>query len=171
MKGICHIWSRGRLISPSLPVGDDWYLNLNSQKRSPGRNLGEHRSVRRSGTASRGTVVLAICLHMRSFTRTSSLDVLTIFQRKDIRSVWTEHETLIMDLFLCVHIPVVFKLETILGDPGAVSWVDKMSVVKVYFKIEASPWALTLIEPVPEAVPIRSGQFNRFWKPLLELAR
>ena len=25
----------------------------------------------------------------------------------------------------------------ILGDPGAVSWVDKMSVVKVYCKIEA----------------------------------
>ena len=43
MKGICHLWSRGRLISPSLPVGDGWYLNLNSQKRPPGRNLGEHR--------------------------------------------------------------------------------------------------------------------------------
>ena len=52
MKGICLIWSRGRLISPSLPVGDDWYLNLTSQKRPPGRNLGEHRLVRRSGTAS-----------------------------------------------------------------------------------------------------------------------
>ena len=39
----------------------------------------------------------------------------------------------------------------ILGDPGAVSQVDKMSVVKVYCKIETSPWALILIEPVPEA--------------------
>ena len=67
MNGICHIWSRGRLISPSLPVGDDWYLNLSSQKRPPGRNLGEHRSVRRSGTASRGTVALVFCLRMRSF--------------------------------------------------------------------------------------------------------
>ena len=57
MKGICHLWSRGRLISPSLPVGDDWYLNFSSQKRSPGRNLGEHRSVRRSGIASRGTAL------------------------------------------------------------------------------------------------------------------
>ena len=64
-----------------------------------------------------------------------------------------------MDLFLCVHIPVVFKLETILGDPGAVSWVDKMSVVKVYFKIEASPWALTLIEPVPEAVELPASDW------------
>ena len=39
----------------------------------------------------------------------------------------------------------------ILGDPEAVSRVDKMSVVKVYCKIEVSPWALTLTEPVPEA--------------------
>ena len=75
-KGICHIWSRGRLISPSMPVGDDWYLNLNSQKRPPGRNLGEHRLVRRSGTTSRGTVVLVFCLRMRSFPRT---EVPTIF--------------------------------------------------------------------------------------------
>ena len=76
MKGICHIWSRGRLISPSLPVGDDWYLNLSSQKRSPGRNLGEHHSVRRSGTASRGTIILVFCLRMRSFPRT---EVYTMF--------------------------------------------------------------------------------------------
>ena len=66
MKGICHTWSRGRLISPSLPVGDDWYLNLSSQKRPTGRNLGGNRSVRRSGTASRGTVVLVFLLRMRS---------------------------------------------------------------------------------------------------------
>ena len=81
MKGICHKWSRGRLISPSMPVGDDWYLNLNSQKRSPGRNLGEHRSVRRSGTASRGTALLVFSLRMRSSSRT---EVLTIFLAKSI---------------------------------------------------------------------------------------
>ena len=81
MKGICHIWSRGRLISPSLPVGDDWYLNLNSKKRPPGRNLGEHRLVRRSGTTSRGTVVLVFCLRMRSFLRT---EVPTIFMGRNI---------------------------------------------------------------------------------------
>ena len=81
MKGVCHEWSRGRLISPSLPVGDDWYLNLNSQKRPPGRNLGEHRLVRRSGTASRGTVILAFYLRMRSV---SIIEALTIFQRKRI---------------------------------------------------------------------------------------
>ena len=76
MNGICLIWSRGRLISPSLPVGDDRYLNLSSQKRPPGRNLGEHRLVRRSGTTSRGTVVLVFCLRMRRFPPTL---VLTIF--------------------------------------------------------------------------------------------
>ena len=39
----------------------------------------------------------------------------------------------------------------ILGDRGAVSRVDQVSVVKVYCKIETSPWELTLTEPVPEA--------------------
>ncbi|KAK2558245.1 hypothetical protein P5673_019367 [Acropora cervicornis] len=53
MNGVCLIWSRGRLISPSLPVGDDRYLNLSSQKRPTGRNLGGNRLVRRSGTTSR----------------------------------------------------------------------------------------------------------------------
>ena len=69
MNGICLIWSRGRHISPSLPVGDDRYLNLSSQKRPTGRNLGENRLVRRSGTASRGTVVLIFCLRMRTFPK------------------------------------------------------------------------------------------------------
>ena len=76
MKGICLLWSRGRLISPSMPVGDDRYLNLSSQKRSAGRNLGGHRSVRRSGTTSRGTVVLVFYLRTRTLPRTK---VLTIF--------------------------------------------------------------------------------------------
>ena len=67
MKGICHVWSRGRHFSPSLPAGDVRYLKLSSQKRSPGRNLGEHRWVRRSGTTSRGTAFLVFRLRMRSF--------------------------------------------------------------------------------------------------------
>ena len=78
---VCHIWSRGRLISPSMPVGDDWYLNLKSQKRPPGRNLGEHRLVRRSGNTSSGTVVLVFYLRMRSFPRT---EVPTIFMGRTI---------------------------------------------------------------------------------------
>ena len=64
MKGICHIWSRDRHFSPSLP--GDRCLKLSPQKRSPGRNLGEHRSVRRSGTTSRGTALFILGLRMRS---------------------------------------------------------------------------------------------------------
>ena len=70
MNGICLIWSRGRLISPSLPVGDDGYLNRSSQKRPTGRKLGGNRSVRRSGTTSRGTVILVFCLRMGRFSLT-----------------------------------------------------------------------------------------------------
>ena len=47
----------------------------------------------------------------------------------------------------------------ILGDPGAVSRVDKMFVVKVYCKIETSPWALTLTEPVPEAFELPASDW------------
>ena len=43
------------------------------------------------------------------------------------------------------------RRNNILGDPGAVSRVDKKCVMKVYCTIETSPWALTLTEPVPEA--------------------
>ena len=47
----------------------------------------------------------------------------------------------------------------ILRDPGAVSQVDKMSVVKVYCKIETSPWALILTEPVPEAFELPASDW------------
>ena len=47
MNEVCLIWSRDRLISPSLPVGDDRYLNLSSQKRPSGRNLGESDKFQR----------------------------------------------------------------------------------------------------------------------------
>ena len=57
-------------MSPSLPVGDDRYLNLSSQKRPRDRNLGGNRSVRRSGTTSRGNVVLVFCLSMRRLSLT-----------------------------------------------------------------------------------------------------
>ena len=113
MKGICHIWSRGRLISPSMPVGDDWYLNLNSQKRPPGRNLGEHRLVRRSGATSRGTVVLVICLRMRSFPRT---EVPTKFMGRNICVGSTKNLTLATKFTRAtwlqnVYLTVVWSLE------------------------------------------------------------
>ena len=97
MKGICQIWSRGRLVSPSLPVGGDWYLKFSSQS--------DHRAeisgniVWYNALAPRPevlTVALAFCLHMRSFPKSSSLQVLTIFQSKNICLVSTEYQTLIL---------------------------------------------------------------------------
>ena len=46
------------------------------QKRPPGGNLGEHRSVRRSGTTSIGILALVFCWRMLSYTRTEVLTVL-----------------------------------------------------------------------------------------------
>ena len=86
MNGICLIWSRGRLISPSLLIGDNRYLNLSSQKRPTGRNLGGNRSVRRSGTTSRGTVVLVFCLRMRSSLSNSSSYHIRVNEINCIRS-------------------------------------------------------------------------------------
>ena len=63
-------------LPPCLPVGYDRYLNLSSQKRPTGWDLGGNRSVRHSGTTFRGTVVLVFCLRMRRFPLTL---VLTIF--------------------------------------------------------------------------------------------
>ena len=56
-------------------------------------------------------------------------------------------------------VKVYCKIATILGDPGAVSRVDKMFVVKVYCKIATSPWALTLTEPVPEAFELPASDW------------
>ena len=35
-----------------------------------------------------------------------------------------------------------------------------MSVVKVYYKIERSPWALTLTEPNPEALKLPASDWQ-----------
>ena len=96
MKGICHIWSRGRHFSPSLP--GERYLKLSSQKRSTGRNLGEHRSVRRSGTASRGTALLVFCLRMRSFPRT---EVPTIFVGKKYPNRVNKMQAVVHGVYPC----------------------------------------------------------------------
>ena len=47
----------------------------------------------------------------------------------------------------------------ILGDPAAVNRVDKMSMVKVYCKIETSPWAITLTEPVPDTFDLPASDW------------
>ena len=40
-----------------------------------------------------------------------------------------------------------------------------MFVVKVYCKIDMSPWALTLTKPIPEAIELLllTGQKKNFW--------
>ena len=68
MKGSCHRRNRGRQISPSLPSGDVRFMKLNSEKRSPGRNLREQCGVRCSGTTSRGTAFLVFCLRIRQLS-------------------------------------------------------------------------------------------------------
>ena len=56
-------------------------------------------------------------------------------------------------LYSALHSPII------VGDSGAVSWVDKMSVVKGYCKIETSPWELTLTKPVPEAFELPASDW------------
>ena len=57
----------------------------------------------------------------------------------------------------------------ILADPGAASRDNRMSVVKVYYKIERSPWALTLTEPVPEAFELPASDWpEKFFWPISE---
>ena len=51
------------------------------------------------------------------------------------------------------------RLQGILGAPVAASRVDKMSVVKVYSKIETNPWALTLTKPVPQAFELPASDW------------
>ena len=54
MKGICHIWSRGRHFSPSMP--GDRYLKLSPQKRPQGEISGS--IVRYDALAPRPEVLL-----------------------------------------------------------------------------------------------------------------
>ena len=53
--------------------------------------------------------------------------------------------------------------DLILGDPGTASRDDKMFEVKVYYKNGKSPWALTLIEPVPEAFEVPAYDWPQFF--------
>ena len=59
------------------------------------------------------------------------------------------------DALLCFR----YTEGTILGDPGAVSWDNRMFVVKVYCTIKTSPWALTLTKPVPEAFQLPASDW------------
>ena len=47
-----------------------------------------------------------------------------------------------------------FRLQRILGDPGAASWGDGIFTGESLQQERESPWALTLTERVPEAFEI-----------------
>ena len=55
----------------------------------------------------------------------------------------------------------------ILRDPEAASWDDRMFAVKVYYKIEKSPWALILPPKIsfPEAFELPASDWpeKNFW--------
>ena len=76
-----------------------------------------------------------------------------------MRSVETITHNFALLPFILYIITKTVRCNFILGDPGAVSRVDKMLVVKVYRKIETSPWALTLTEPVPEAFELPASDW------------
>ena len=46
-----------------------------------------------------------------------------------------------------------------LGDTGAASWDNRMFGVKVYCKIEMSPWALTPTKAIPEAFELPASDW------------
>ena len=119
-KGSCHVWSRGRHFSPSLPalrqVSETWL-----QKRPPGRNLGEHRLVRRSGTTSRGTIALVFSWRMRSCPTTE----VPIFVEKylhNINLIQYASDVIYWDVFLqlqfAVEILGAFHSTKNSGNPG-----------------------------------------------------
>ena len=65
-RGICHIWFRGRHISPSMPyrearsVAESSEGSTASKSDRTGRNPGMTRLVRRSSATSGGTAFLSL---------------------------------------------------------------------------------------------------------------
>ena len=53
----------------------------------------------------------------------------------------------------------LFKLETILGDPGAISWDDAIFLGESLLQELKSPWELIPTEPVPEVVKFRPADW------------
>ena len=141
MKGICHLWSRGRLISPSLPVGDDRYLNLSSQKRPTGRNLGGNRSVRRSGTTSRGTALVVFFERMRS---SLALKFLPYFSEK-IPLRFNEILDAVDGIYLCQFTSLcrdMGSLKARIGD-NTVHWSSKSYFVVITGNNKEGLWKVS----------------------------
>ena len=85
MNGICLVWSRGQLISPSLPVGGDRCLNLSLAARA----VISGEIVRYDALASRLGVLLSwyltcACAHCleHKFSRYSKIQLVLAITRE-----------------------------------------------------------------------------------------
>ena len=78
-RGICHIWFRGRHISPSMPyrearsVAESSEGPTASKSDRTGRNPGMTRLVRRSSAMSGGTAFLSLVQTFRQRMRKCSV--------------------------------------------------------------------------------------------------
>ena len=83
-RGICHIWFRGRHISPSMPyrearsVAESSEGSTASKSDRTGRNPGMTRLVRRSSATSGGTAILSLVETFRRRMRKCSGSIIII---------------------------------------------------------------------------------------------
>ena len=88
-RGICHIWFRGRHISPSMPyrearsVAESSEGPTASKSDRTGRNPGMTRLVRRSSATSGGTAFFSLAQTFRQRMRKRSGSPIRTMAKKD----------------------------------------------------------------------------------------
>ena len=88
-RGICHIWFRGRHISPSMPyrearsVAESSEGSTASKSDRTGRNPGMTRLVRRSSTTSGGTAIFSLVQTFRRCMRKCCGSPIRTMPKKD----------------------------------------------------------------------------------------
>ena len=88
-RGICHIWFRGRHISPSMPyrearsVAESSEGPTASKSDRTGRNPGMTRLVRRSSATSGGTAFFSLAQTFRQRMRKCSGSPIRSIPKKD----------------------------------------------------------------------------------------
>ena len=88
-RGICHIWFRGRHISPSMPyrearsVAESSEGSTASKSDRTGRNPGMTRLVRRSSATSGGTAIFSLVQTFRRCMRKCSSSPIRTMPKKD----------------------------------------------------------------------------------------
>ena len=96
-KGICHIWSRGRHFSPSLPVALvlHGYLKASVQSDLRAEISGSIVKVQRSGASSRGTTAGSCFLIIHCFLFIYSFIYLVIYLSDHCLKHWLNERELI----------------------------------------------------------------------------